>query len=203
MDEILHQWISSFFHYLQGFIHPRWCRISSINGTERIRYDIYHLTSIFFWIWKSPEENSAKRNTWYSLGMSGCADSGEVFNPLDPRCPKKHQKTSSMLTFCRETSDLFESFLGQMNDFQIKLFFFQTPLKFPIFLAILLGSFFFSDLFFSRPQKSMMSTYPPGNPHPSPTLGKGKSSTQKCHWRGYVSSQEGILLGCPRKWVSC
>ncbi len=33
MEEILHQLIGSFSHYLQGFIHPRWCRISSINST--------------------------------------------------------------------------------------------------------------------------------------------------------------------------
>ena len=32
MEEILHQLICSFSHYLQGFIHPRWCRISSINS---------------------------------------------------------------------------------------------------------------------------------------------------------------------------
>ena len=32
MAEILHQLIGSLSHYLQGFIHPRWCRISSINS---------------------------------------------------------------------------------------------------------------------------------------------------------------------------
>ena len=31
MAEILHQLIGNLSHYLQGFIHPRWCRISSIN----------------------------------------------------------------------------------------------------------------------------------------------------------------------------
>ena len=31
MEEILHQLIGSLSHDLQGFIHPRWCRISSIN----------------------------------------------------------------------------------------------------------------------------------------------------------------------------
>ena len=31
MAEILHQLIGSLPHYLQGFIHPRWCRISAIN----------------------------------------------------------------------------------------------------------------------------------------------------------------------------
>ncbi len=33
MAEILHQLIGSFSHYLQGFIHLRWCRISAINST--------------------------------------------------------------------------------------------------------------------------------------------------------------------------
>ena len=32
MDEILHQLIGSLSHYLQGFIHTRRCRISSINS---------------------------------------------------------------------------------------------------------------------------------------------------------------------------
>ncbi len=34
MEEILHQLIGSLSHYFQGFIHPRWCRISSINSTD-------------------------------------------------------------------------------------------------------------------------------------------------------------------------
>ena len=32
MEEILHQFIGSLSHYLQGFLHPRWCRISSTNS---------------------------------------------------------------------------------------------------------------------------------------------------------------------------
>ena len=32
MEEILHQLISILSHYLQGFTHPRWCSISSINS---------------------------------------------------------------------------------------------------------------------------------------------------------------------------
>ena len=32
MEEILHQLIGSLSHYLQGFIYPRWCRISSFNS---------------------------------------------------------------------------------------------------------------------------------------------------------------------------
>ena len=34
MDKILHQLISSSSQYLQGFIHPSWCRISSINSSK-------------------------------------------------------------------------------------------------------------------------------------------------------------------------
>ena len=36
MEEILHQLISGLSHYLQGFIHPRWCRISSINSMSHL-----------------------------------------------------------------------------------------------------------------------------------------------------------------------
>ena len=32
MEEILHQLIDGLSHYLYGFIHPRWCRISSIHS---------------------------------------------------------------------------------------------------------------------------------------------------------------------------
>ncbi len=34
MAEILHQLICSLSHYLQGFIHPGWCRISAINSSN-------------------------------------------------------------------------------------------------------------------------------------------------------------------------
>ena len=34
MEEILHQLIGSLSRYLQGFVHPRWCRISSINSSS-------------------------------------------------------------------------------------------------------------------------------------------------------------------------
>ena len=41
MDEILHQLIGSLSHYLQGFIHPRWSRISSINSMM-FRYVVWY-----------------------------------------------------------------------------------------------------------------------------------------------------------------
>ena len=34
IEELLHQLIGSLSHYLPGFIHPRWCRISSINSMQ-------------------------------------------------------------------------------------------------------------------------------------------------------------------------
>ncbi len=36
MEELLHQLIGSLSHYLQGFIYPRWCRISGINSMTNI-----------------------------------------------------------------------------------------------------------------------------------------------------------------------
>ena len=36
MEEILHQLVGSLSHYWQGFIHPRWCRICSINGMFKV-----------------------------------------------------------------------------------------------------------------------------------------------------------------------
>ena len=40
MAEILHQLIGSLSHYLQGFVHHTWCRISSINS-------IIHFDDVF------------------------------------------------------------------------------------------------------------------------------------------------------------
>ncbi len=37
MEEILHPLIGSLSHYLQGFIHPRWCRISSIDSSNTLQ----------------------------------------------------------------------------------------------------------------------------------------------------------------------
>ena len=38
VEEILHQLMGSLVHYIQGFIHPRGCRISSINSiSEKLK----------------------------------------------------------------------------------------------------------------------------------------------------------------------
>ena len=48
MEEILHQLISSLSHYLQGFVYPRWCRISSINSMSapKVFSDLVHSESV-------------------------------------------------------------------------------------------------------------------------------------------------------------
>ena len=58
MEEILHQLIVSLSHYLQDFINPRWCRISSIN-------------SIMASTWKNlkiDRSNFRLKNTCFSFG---------------------------------------------------------------------------------------------------------------------------------------
>ena len=34
IGKLLHQLIGSLSHYLQGFLHARWCRISAINNSR-------------------------------------------------------------------------------------------------------------------------------------------------------------------------
>ena len=49
MAEILHQLIGSLTHYLQGFIHPRRCRISAINSMiECLGYCIFTYIRLIF-----------------------------------------------------------------------------------------------------------------------------------------------------------
>ena len=48
-EEILHQLIGSLSHYFQGFIHPGWCRISSINSILGIRWKKF-MFERFVWI---------------------------------------------------------------------------------------------------------------------------------------------------------
>ena len=56
MAEILLQLIDSLSHYLQGFIHPRWCKISAINNITK---DIYFFfLSRDFWSSKIGEYDS-------------------------------------------------------------------------------------------------------------------------------------------------
>ena len=51
MEDILHQLIWRNYHYLWGFIHFRWCRISSINSTNAFRSK-FHVLLMFFCLFK-------------------------------------------------------------------------------------------------------------------------------------------------------
>ena len=57
MEEILHQLIGSLSHSLQGFIHVRWCRISSINSMTqdvwmipRMQHSKMQLKGVVAWL---------------------------------------------------------------------------------------------------------------------------------------------------------
>ena len=50
MEEILHQLICSLSHDLQGFIHPRWCRIPSINSKHDTLSKISRLIGKGMWV---------------------------------------------------------------------------------------------------------------------------------------------------------
>ena len=64
MEKILHQLVDSLSRYLQGFIHPRWCRISSINSSIGVSGHSSH--------WKLRRTTSLvhswQTKTWLSLG---------------------------------------------------------------------------------------------------------------------------------------
>ena len=64
MEEILHQLVDSLSRYLQGFIHARWCRISSINRILGVSGHFSH--------WKLRRTTSLvhcwQTKTWLSLG---------------------------------------------------------------------------------------------------------------------------------------
>ncbi len=47
MAEILHQLIGSLSHCFWGFIHPRWCRISAINGRRSLLVNLVLETHVF------------------------------------------------------------------------------------------------------------------------------------------------------------
>ena len=56
MEEIMHQLICGLPHHLKGFMHPRWCRISSINSiSSKINFKIAPLPrreSLFLRRWR-------------------------------------------------------------------------------------------------------------------------------------------------------
>ena len=66
MAEILHQLIRGLSHYLQGFIHPRWCRMSSINSMSNSQL----ITDHHFWTWGNSKDINASHEPWELLKKS-------------------------------------------------------------------------------------------------------------------------------------
>ena len=64
MEEILHQLIGGLSHYLQGFIHPRWCRISSINSMSSL--GLFGCFCLAFCSNKTPSKIAARRQSSHS-----------------------------------------------------------------------------------------------------------------------------------------
>ena len=90
MEEILHQLICNLSHYLQGFIDPRWCRISSINRITQ--YTVYPLVNQHSDCWNIPHFSHRK------VTSSNSGSHLSSYGPyVDPRvvwvfllgCPRK------------------------------------------------------------------------------------------------------------------
>ena len=70
MAEILHHLIRSLSHYLKGFIHPRWCRISSINRINPYSLYSYAVTGFrnnhakIDWNWSFYGDFLSEFETW-------------------------------------------------------------------------------------------------------------------------------------------
>ena len=65
MEETLHQLIGRLSHCLQGFMHPRWCRISSINSTS-VRQQKIHEHLKITW---NPNDPTRLQRTDLLLGL--------------------------------------------------------------------------------------------------------------------------------------
>ena len=61
MAEILHQFIGSLSRYLQGFIHPRWCKISAINSMTA--------TKPWYCTWGDPNSYPSRLRAGHTLRL--------------------------------------------------------------------------------------------------------------------------------------
>ena len=74
MEEILHQLIGSVFHYLQGFMHPRWL-VGFLASTVRV---FSHVVNLFFPVVDQFQVNRfnplsySKMSTWLKSWFGAC-----------------------------------------------------------------------------------------------------------------------------------
>ena len=80
MEEILHQLIGSLSHYLQGFIHVRWCRILSINSITMVFVYTDHPPHHFLLMRRSSSVPSVAPSTRAGFVLCSCCrtDNGGV-----------------------------------------------------------------------------------------------------------------------------
>ena len=91
MEEILHQLIGSLSHFSQGFIHPKWCRILSINSM--IQKPI--LKFLHMWVW--PFYRPKPRLFWFAQ-----------WRPVPfPALNGREKKTAKAIASCPKKETLF------------------------------------------------------------------------------------------------
>ena len=75
MEEVLHQLVGSLSHYLQGFVHFRWCRISCINSrslhfpTNAANFEPMEMNMIYT-IYKSMSTHTSRFASCYTVYLN-------------------------------------------------------------------------------------------------------------------------------------
>ena len=84
MAEILHQLVWRISRYLHGFIHPRWCRIVSINSITLSSWNKTHLNSLFpvSGPMKKPKQNTVLKTSESNLPAVKSVNSSWWFQPI-------------------------------------------------------------------------------------------------------------------------
>ena len=76
MEEIRHQLISSSSHYFQGFIHPRWCMISSINSVINFKHTAPYWQGVIYLPFLLQE---LEKDVWIDPGTYHHSDMNHLF----------------------------------------------------------------------------------------------------------------------------
>ena len=123
MAEILHQLIGSLSHYLRGFTHPRWCRISAINSSIPVHVAIanFSMHGSFF---KPTETTRLTRLTRRHCGELQWDQKKRRDGPMVAIRLEAHVKTVAVFTGCLPPNEATKEFklfcvlLGEMNQAQ-------------------------------------------------------------------------------------
>ena len=101
MEEILHQLTGSSSYYLQGFIYPRWCRISSITRITNFCRDLYN-SKFAEALWRNPHLNPPKSSrSPEKNGKDGCVSPSIFSAKLSAKSHCKRISKTSKFLMCR------------------------------------------------------------------------------------------------------